>query len=74
MQDIIADFHGTLYRDEDEEPAFEYIAGNGGRIVIPFFASQTFKEYASGQATYRDKVFVPETERDLVRFFGVTPL
>ena len=60
--------------NEDEEPAFEYIAGNGGRIVVPFFASPEFKEYASARATYRDKVFVPETQRELVRFFGVRPL
>ena len=54
--------------NRDEEPAFEYVAGNGGRIVIPFYASPEFKEHASGKASYRDKVFVPENEQELSRF------
>lgn len=60
----------TIYfgDNKDEEPAFKCIAGNGGRIVIPFFALQQFKEYAAGKAPYRDKVFVPGSEQELSKF------
>jgi len=60
------DSKNTVYLGDnaDEEPAFEYVLDKGGRIAIPFYASDAFRQHA----TMKYKAFVPENERDLSRF------
>jgi hypothetical protein len=56
----------TVYLGDnaDEEPAFQYVLDRGGRIVIPFYATDAFKQHAATK--YRAEV--PENEHDFRRF------
>ncbi|MBI4014397.1 MAG: hypothetical protein HY365_00395 [Candidatus Aenigmarchaeota archaeon] len=48
----------------DEEPVFEYVIEHGGKVVVPFFAADDFKQHAA--AKYG--AVVPESEQELQRF------
>ncbi len=57
------DPRNTVYLGDnaDEEPAFEYVTASGGRIVMPFLASEDFKQHCAEKY----KAEVPKDEKEL---------
>ncbi len=56
----------TVYMgdNEGEEPAFKYVLEMGGKVAVPFYATDDFKQHAATK--YR--AFVPKNEQDLAKF------
>jgi len=56
----------TVYLGDnaDEEPAFEYVRSMGGKVVIPFYATDAFKQRAATEY----KAEVPKDQEELSRF------
>ncbi len=50
--------------NKDEEPAFEYVTSLKGKVVIPFYATDAFKQHAA----IKYKAEVPKNEQELSRF------